>query len=489
MATADREATDREATEQTPPRPLDSSGPALPNARLNPLLNPLLAKHLGRWAHIYYTASADKREAAIENLVRELEEEENRLNNGANSGGKSQAVRDVVAVAKEAAPTPETSPLPAPPLVNEFVAPRPVEILAPSATTTHENSAQSYTGSSVDALPGVNPSEDAIFSTPEPPIPAVESVLVERLPESAPKESWHDLLRPPTSPPIFAAPSEKQKAAESEIVNQVGVQQLGVPQERVEPNRSVPPETQPAEPSDLPAFVPKIDPTVAEDYRSFDDLLAKSDAALALAIPPSPRNWRIPITIAVLAMLGAGIWFAQTRAVDHQAAKPTAVQQASAPLPEPSSASSTSSSAPASSPATVPQATPDPAPAASAAVAPPLANASEKPGETAPPVALPLLPNALPADPELAAGMRLLQGKGVQRDSTEAARHLWLSVKNQNGSALLALAGLYAQGDGVNKDCDQAKVLFDAASRQAKSSGQLQRLAVARETLQTSGCE
>ena len=97
--------------------------------------------------------------------------------------------------------------------------------------------------------------------------------------------------------------------------------------------------------------------------------------------------------------------------------------------------------------------------------------------------------DTLPADPELTAGMRALLGSGTERDSAGAARHLWLSVKNQNGTALVVLAGLYAQGDGVAKDCDQAKILLDAASRQAKSHGQFQRVESARETLRTSGCE
>jgi len=67
--------------------------------------------------------------------------------------------------------------------------------------------------------------------------------------------------------------------------------------------------------------------------------------------------------------------------------------------------------------------------------------------------------------------MRSLQGTGVARNSAEAAHHLWQSVRKQNGSALVVLAGLYAQGDGVAKDCDQAKILLDAAARLA--SGQV----------------
>ena len=83
--------------------------------------------------------------------------------------------------------------------------------------------------------------------------------------------------------------------------------------------------------------------------------------------------------------------------------------------------------------------------------------------------------------------MRELQGP--QRNSIGAARHLWQSVKNQNSSALIVLAGLYAKGDGVNKDCDQAKILLDAATRQAKSHTQFLRVEITRADLRTSGCE
>ena len=85
--------------------------------------------------------------------------------------------------------------------------------------------------------------------------------------------------------------------------------------------------------------------------------------------------------------------------------------------------------------------------------------------------------------------MRSLQGTGVARNSAEAAHHLWQSVRKQNGSALVVLAGLYAQGDGVAKDCDQAKILLDAAARQAKSHTQFQHVETARASLRTSGCE
>ena len=45
----------------------------LPDPELNPLLNPLLAAHMGRWAEVYFTNPPEKREQAISDLLRELE--------------------------------------------------------------------------------------------------------------------------------------------------------------------------------------------------------------------------------------------------------------------------------------------------------------------------------------------------------------------------------------------------------------------------------
>jgi hypothetical protein len=58
----------------------------LPAAELNPLMNPLLAKNMGRWAEVYFNAVPEKREEAVQQLVRELEAEE--------SGANSDATRE-----------------------------------------------------------------------------------------------------------------------------------------------------------------------------------------------------------------------------------------------------------------------------------------------------------------------------------------------------------------------------------------------------------
>src|ERR1700689_5347182 len=47
----------------------------VPKAELNPLLNPLLERNLGRWAQVYFTHSPETRERAVLDLLRELDNE------------------------------------------------------------------------------------------------------------------------------------------------------------------------------------------------------------------------------------------------------------------------------------------------------------------------------------------------------------------------------------------------------------------------------
>lgn len=47
---------------------------SLPDPRLNPMINPRLGKNLGRWANVYYTTPAERRDQAVLELVRELED-------------------------------------------------------------------------------------------------------------------------------------------------------------------------------------------------------------------------------------------------------------------------------------------------------------------------------------------------------------------------------------------------------------------------------
>lgn len=86
---------------------------------------------------------------------------------------------------------------------------------------------------------------------------------------------------------------------------------------------------------------------------------------------------------------------------------------------------------------------------------------------------------------ELAVAQRFLSGgNGQHRDTTEAAKWLWKSIAKHNGQATLLLADLYLKGDGVPKNCDQARVLLYSAARKGVH-GAGERL----RNLQAFGCQ
>jgi len=89
-----------------------------------------------------------------------------------------------------------------------------------------------------------------------------------------------------------------------------------------------------------------------------------------------------------------------------------------------------------------------------------------------------------PQNGELARAEALLEGKAGPRDPANAARLLWTAVGKQNTGALVLLADLYERGDGVAKNCDQARLLLVAASRKGDSYA-AQRL----RNLQSTGCQ
>jgi len=443
LATADRETTDRE-----PEAPRSPVSPALPNARLNPLLNPLLAKQLGRWAHIYYTASVDKREAAIEKLVCELEAEEARLGDGVNTAREHET-------SSPQGPLPPR--IPGPVLAEVEV----MEVAAQGAPVVEIPRAMNFPSKApVEQQPTFEQAvqiEQHAQRELEAPLRAVRETV---------PGSWQELLRRAGS-----APQEDQWQASQ--VREADV----IADQR----------------SDEGSYIPRD----AISYsKSLDDLLAKSEPIQML--PPSGQKWRLPMIVAVvLAALGGSLWMIQGHLFQpgavEQARRPLTPDQPSAvqpPVAQPSGASP-SFAAPASASAHSTPASTDPQPisVANDKPKPPNVNGAKSNASAQGPSlqAAPPTDADLPSDPELLAGMRELQGP--QRNSTEAARHLWQSVKNQNGSALIPLAGLYAKGDGVTKDCDQAKILLDAATRQAKSHAQFLRVEMSRADLRTSGCE
>jgi len=86
---------------------------------------------------------------------------------------------------------------------------------------------------------------------------------------------------------------------------------------------------------------------------------------------------------------------------------------------------------------------------------------------------------------ELATAQHYLSGAaGQRRDPSQAAQWLWKSIAKHNGQATVLLADLFLRGDGVSKNCDQARVLLDSAARKG-ITGAGERL----RNLQAFGCQ
>jgi hypothetical protein len=85
---------------------------------------------------------------------------------------------------------------------------------------------------------------------------------------------------------------------------------------------------------------------------------------------------------------------------------------------------------------------------------------------------------------ELAIAEKYLNGETGRRDPSQAAQWLWKSVAKQNTEATLLLADLYLHGEGIQKNCDQARILLDAAAQKGQA-GAATRL----RNMQAFGCQ
>ena len=85
---------------------------------------------------------------------------------------------------------------------------------------------------------------------------------------------------------------------------------------------------------------------------------------------------------------------------------------------------------------------------------------------------------------EFSAARDILSGSNRQRDFSRAVALLWASVKKGNVAAEVTLGDLYRRGQGVPRNCDQARVLLVAASK--KGSFEARQLL---EKIAEQGCE
>lgn len=387
---------------------------SLPSAELNPLINPLLAENMGRWAEVYFTTPPESREQAVLELLRGLKADKER---------------------REAA------------LASELAAQPP---LVPCQNCGHDN----------------------------PPV-----------------NKFCGMCGAPTAPegeremePGLTAPSNGMGHHETR-------EPEGEAQEWSEPPHAA--EEYAAPRHELSLFQAYRETDTDDDY----------DYSYEPA-PSSSSRWYIGAVLAVLILgLGYMAWRAMQNAQgSHEipapppaaAQQPVVETQAAATKPAITDAAPTSKSPTDSAPAapSTTAATPNPAtvepakPAVTkdqpkAETQQPETASSEASAERLQGVSKPPIDGDRFGADELAIAERYLNGtNGNRRDTSEAARWLWKSIAKHNGPATLLLADLYLRGDGVTKNCDQARILLDSAARKG-IAGAGQRL----RNLQAFGCQ
>ncbi|MGA9541967.1 MAG: zinc-ribbon domain-containing protein [Candidatus Sulfotelmatobacter sp.] len=394
---------------------------------LNPLLNPVLASHMGRWAEVYFTNPPEKREQAVSDLLRELEE---------------VAVPAPASVEGISGMSAKESPETADSLHSSAST---SEVVYTCGVCGYKNSdGHSFCGMCGAPLQ-VAPETEVPEEVPEvqaPPV--VESAAIAR-------PSWYERSLDPKSAEETIEPAVNSNAAREpgEALEAIWRQMEKEPDI---PNGVVEPEP-PAHRYRLYIAAVLAVILAAFGFGVWRGTQARSGASASSSTAASPNSQSAPV-----------------RGAQPANATPTALPPRSEPAPAVQNQKQASSAEvqPGGSqiaPQTAPQAAP--VPASSSAVA----------------------TGSVPAGQggagELAIAEEYLNGtSGMTRDSGEAAQWLWKAVSKRNVDAALALSDLYSRGDGVPKNCDQARLLLDAAARKGSPAAaeQLRRL-------QGSNCE
>jgi ribosomal protein L40E len=88
------------------------------------------------------------------------------------------------------------------------------------------------------------------------------------------------------------------------------------------------------------------------------------------------------------------------------------------------------------------------------------------------------------SSPDLRLAQRYLGGSMGVRDPSEAAKLLWRAVGKKNSTAAILLSDLYMRGDGVPRNCDQARLLLVAAAKRGSPQAAQQL-----RNLESQGCQ
>jgi hypothetical protein len=99
---------------------------------------------------------------------------------------------------------------------------------------------------------------------------------------------------------------------------------------------------------------------------------------------------------------------------------------------------------------------------------------SPAPSASSVPVTSPTIPvDGGTGQEEFNAAREILRGSNRQRDFSKALDLLWAGVRKGYVPAEVTLADLFRRGDGVEKNCDQSRVLLVAASKKGSADARL----------------
>ena len=481
--------------------PDESKSKTLLDPELNPILNPLLAAHMGRWAEVYFTSPPEKREQAVADLVRELSQ---------HSGSA-----EVLAVAEKVKPIEHQEVAdPNPPSnAGKKLAP-PVEavenpvIVCPSCG--HLNVGQRFCAMCGNPLaskisigkphlvPGFGASRSnkqesshrsaSDAESDDPSLPRQSMKLVDQYPDD---NYSFDQSSPSADIQYADRPSPVADFAEDENSSQT----FATPQPNLE--------SFPAYESDTPEaadFEPDASEGPSEDQTENSANRAKftlpsyeTESDYESESRPQRNRLYIGAVVAItLALLVYVTWRGNSASGGH-----TVVPE----LPK-----ATSEAAPSVGNDTTDAAKPRQAtPSQSATPTLPPAHSNFKQTTSTPRTGIAeqnrksqvrlatQVSNAMTSQPspgpanqggaeELATAEKYL--KSGPGGAQQAIGWLWKAVAKQNAAATMVLSDLYLRGEGISKNCDQARLLLDAAARKGESAA-AERL----RNLQSYGCQ
>ena len=428
-------------------QPTDESKTSiLPESDLNPLQNPLLGAHMGRWAEVYFTSPPEKRAQAVSDLVRELS------NNS-----------------------------------------MPKRISSPSPRNDHGRDDHGRDRDDDEPIWGrmEEPRSARSNDIYEPPVVGQPSIACESCGhKNVPQQRFCGMCGAPLTSPSEALPFMNSEPISSSTWGTEAT--LGETEERqaVSAGETTPDAEIHAEHYAENYRLPRSRPWTASEPGP-----AEFSVLTDYQSEPVHHSYRIYVGLMVAILLGLLVymtWRSNTAFWSSGTAPselPRAVPAASSEPPvaaEPPTATRTPAAATAqpapktNGPATAPTAsvverqnptvgTPEKNQTADRRAAD--RGAKQPPAPRAAFATTGSVTDEQNGSEELAAAEKYLNaGPGAARDSRQAATWLWKAVAKQNLTATLLLSDLYLRGDGVTKSCDQAHLLLDAAARKGASA-------------------